>query len=364
LCTPNVYTSAIFLKVKESTMSTKYIGIQKCAKIIAETCANVQPGEKVLVIGDFEQVRSIPESIIAATHALDAEVLNVNIFPPPGGPFTKLPESLWDMMKQSDVIFVCTYRRYPIYTTPLLKEILDSGSRYLQMYMLTEDIMMRTVPINYDLMKKRVSSLSELLYKAQEVEMISPSGTNLTWSCPEKRRPYVEWDGLCRKRGEADAIPGGMCGKVIEEGTASGTLILDGTFHFRLLSYDSPPLADDTIKRMGRIWEPIRLKIEKGRVTRIEGGWMAAVLKKKLEKEDENATNFAVFGLGLNPGCIVTGYLFEDERRLGSIYTGLGGNVYAGGKTESSLTTGFSTPGCTLKLDGKVVLEKNVLKLP
>ena len=337
-------------------MSIRYVGIQRCAKTIVETCANVRPGERVLVVSDFEQTRTIPESVVAAAHALEADVMNINMFPP--HPFVRIPQYLKNIMRESDVVFMCTYRAFPFRDRLLVEEILGSGARFLQMHMLTEDIMERTVPVNYDLMEKQASLLSKMLPETNRVELSSPAGTNVTFSC-RGRRISLLWDGLCRKSGESDAIPGGLVSISTVEGAANGTVVVDGSMTHGLLG----EISDDYSRRMGRIWDPIRLTVKEGRVTQIEGGWMADLLRAKMKASDGNASNFGQFGIGLNPGSKVTGFMLEDERCAGSILVVMGQNKYAGGQTESNFVAPLSLLNATLKLDGKVVVENGSLKI-
>lgn len=337
-------------------MSSRSVSVSNCARIIAETCANVQARERVLVVSDFYQLRSIPESIVAANHALDAEVISVNIFTT--HTFIEIPERLKTLMKQSDVVFMCTYRGFPIWRDrSLLEEILESGCRYLQMHMLTEDLMLRVVPVEYNQIKKRIALLSKLLPSAERVEITSPVGTNLTFSC-KGRRISLAWDGLCRNHGDYDAIPGGLITISVVEGTASGIVVLNGSMDYTSLSLD-----DDFSRRSGRIWEPIRLTVEGGRVVKIEGGWMAEALRRRMATADKNGVNFGQFGIGLNPKCKMTGYMLEDERYAGSIIILLGRNKYAYGDTKSNFIAPFNLLNGTLKLDGRTIVENGCLRI-
>ena len=66
--------------------------MMKGAKKLVEVCGKVQPGEKVLIVSDFEKV-SIAQAIAAAAHQRDAEVV-ISLMPP-GRCTMSLSQRLW-----------------------------------------------------------------------------------------------------------------------------------------------------------------------------------------------------------------------------------------------------------------------------
>jgi len=332
------------------------VNLLECSKVIVETCANVKPGELVTIITDFNQSQRISDTLSAEAQVIGAEVVIVHIFPP--DPLTDIPKAALAAIMNSDVTIVCTHAHINKGggLAKVREDILRTGARLLQMHMLTEDIMIRTVPVDYDLIKKQVSTLSKLLPETGKLEITSSLGTNFTAQLKGRKIGYA-WDGVCEKSSEWDAIPGGWIAISPIEGTSNGTLMFDGTFRWlQLGDYD-----DDFLRRTGRIRQPIRLKVKEGKITEIQGDWMATELKKRIEKADENAANLAEIGIGLNPRAKTIGFMLEDERVAGTIFVGIGRNSHIGGKIQSNFLTGLTLLNSTIKLDGETIIEHGIL---
>jgi len=259
----------------------------------------------------------------------------------------KIPPTLISSLKGSDVALACTARSVLGALTETRKEMLQAGSRMMHLYLLTEDIALRTIPIDYEKMKKRVDEACLLFPKTQEAHMTSPAGTDITFSIKDRTISMVS-DGLC-PRGELDMIPAGYVDISPVEETANGTVVLDGT---------------EAGLGIGLLKEPIICEVKSGHVTDIRGGLEARMLKKKMEASDKNATNYAELGLGFNPGALPnTGFMVEDERCSGNVLVGLGRSSHLGGKVESNFHFDAIVRNATLTLDGKVFLKDGIFQI-
>lgn len=106
------------------------------------------------------------------------------------------------------------------------------------------------------------------------------------------------------------------------EGSANGRLVIDLTMH-----------------HIGRLWTPIELIVEQGRVVRIEGGADARILRDYLTVYgDDNAYMCpAEASIGINAKAIVRGIQREDKNIMGTMHFGLGTNVDVGGSVISKI---------------------------
>ena len=106
------------------------------------------------------------------------------------------------------------------------------------------------------------------------------------------------------------------------EGSANGRLVIDLTMH-----------------HIGRLWTPIELIVEQGRVVRIEGGADARILRDYLTVHgDDNAYMCpAEASIGINAKAIVRGIQREDKNIMGTMHFGLGTNVDVGGSVISKI---------------------------
>lgn len=78
--------------------------------------------------------------------------------------------------------------------------------------------------------------------------------------------------------------------------------------------------------RTGISSEPVRLRVEKGSVTKIEGGQDAKSLERMWEEQDDpNMYNIAKFAMGMNPMCReADGGIVRDHGVCGSVHFGIG----------------------------------------
>jgi leucyl aminopeptidase (aminopeptidase T) len=78
---------------------------------------------------------------------------------------------------------------------------------------------------------------------------------------------------------------------------------------------------------------------------------------------DEKAYNYAEFGIGLNPEARLAATNLEDLGRLGNCHVGIGSNFAIGGKVLAPNHIDAMYKDTTVYFDGKVVLDRGVLKI-
>ena len=117
---------------------------------------------------------------------------------------------------------------------------------------------------------------------------------------------------------------------------------------------------------LGRLWTPIELIVEEGRVVRIEGGADARILRDYLETYgDENAYMCpAEASVGVNAKARVRGIQREDKNILGSMHFGLGTNVDVGGSIRSNIHMDGVILEPTLYVDGVMRIEDGRFLVP
>lgn len=133
------------------------------------------------------------------------------------------------------------------------------------------------------------------------------------------------------------------------EYTAHGKLVIDLTMH-----------------HIGRLWSPIELTVEKGRVVKIEGGADASILRDYLAVYgDENAYMCpAEASVGVNAKAIVRGIQREDKNILGSMHFGLGTNIDVGGSIRSKIHMDGVILEPTLYVDGVKRIDEGRFLVP
>jgi leucyl aminopeptidase (aminopeptidase T) len=138
------------------------------------------------------------------------------------------------------------------------------------------------------------------------------------------------------------------------EETINGKLVFDGALW--------PPAE------LGKLHQPVELTIEKGAITKVEGGPEAKTFEQWLRAfNDPTMYWIAHFSLGFNPGVTkVSGRIVEDERIFGCIELGIGSQgAQIMGKTWSSAShTDGVILNPTILLDGVAMEKDGVYQLP
>jgi leucyl aminopeptidase (aminopeptidase T) len=318
--------------------------MMKGARIAVETCLGVKPGEKVLIVTDYERT-NIALALAAASEGLGAETLLLTMKPRAHNA-EEPPEPVAAAMVTADVVFIPTTKS--LTHTTAKEEAVEAGARLASMPGITEDMMKHGgMTADYHRVAELCWRFSEFLQGAREAEITTPLGTKLRLGL-KGREPGTPPDtGLYLKPSEWGNLPAGEAYIAPLETQADGIAVVDGT-----------------ISQIGLLSQPVTLEFREGRVIRIEGGAEASQLRNLLESlEDENAYVIAELGIGTNEAVRLTGIALEDEKMLGTVHVAIGRNTGMGGVNMSKIHLDFIMTNPTLKIDGKVIIENGQSKV-
>lgn len=309
-------------------------------RIIVEKCLRAKPGERVLIVTDTLQKETIPKSIMRELHAIGVEAGMVVMSARKVGD-VESPRFVAEALKACDAALLTPVRT--ITYSRAVRDAREEGVRVLGVIGLSEDALLRTVDVNYKELRESGTKIARMLKQTSTVTIASPEGTDLKIRLAGREPKVV--DGMVTEPGEIDWLPPGSVYVAVKEGTAEGTYIANGSIQY-----------------WGVLKEPIKLTVENGYVTRIEGGDQAREYEKMLKKlGDPNAYSVGEYGLGLNPAAKITGFMVEDERVLGSTYIGVGQNIVHGGVTEAKVHIDIITLGSSVKFDDKTIIKDGEL---
>jgi leucyl aminopeptidase (aminopeptidase T) len=314
---------------------------------------NVRPGENVLIYTDSYVDRTMADAIAQAAHVAQGVVSLVEFDTRPR-PDLEPPRPVAEAMKASDVIIELAWM-YLIHTQAL-RHALDHGARYACLTMLTPDIMKRCIgPVDYyDKVLRLGQAVVSLLKKASDMRITTPAGTDL--ACNVQGRLIDDAAKRIFGPGE-QSYPGGQVSWYPRPETIQGTMVFDGSMW--------PP------EGIGLIRTPIKLKIESGVVTRVEGGREAEILNKWFQSwGNRHIYELAHLSYGLNPGARMTGNILEDERVFGCVEVGIGAQPPKLGIFEVPVAeaakghTDATMLNPTVVLDGEVIEKDGVFCHP
>ena len=326
-----------------------YEVLNACLKLFRDMFM-LQPGETIAITTDTVSDQSIVEAAAQAAVMLGATPLVMKIAAPAGGKAgdKDMPyRALVDGIKACDAWVEFNYKL--IFYSSVYDEITadpETRPRYMNQNGVHPDLLVRNIgKVDNILLNKFIQGFSDFCEAGHHFVFTTPAGTHL--ECDnEPGREYVTADGFVRK-GDIKMFPGQISWSPNFE-SINGIWVVDGTL--------SPPL--------GAVKQPVKFTVEKGYITKIEGGTDAQAFKAWLDSfNDPTMYLIAHSGLGFGPEAKLTGDIVEDERVWGCTEWGIG-NVgpqlvsdMDGGIPAASHSDGISL-NCSLWIDGVQVLDE------
>ncbi len=314
--------------------------LEEAARIAIENCLAVKRGEKVVVITD-EPLRPIGRILWEESKNMGAEAILVEITPR-SSHGEEPPEPLPSLMMQADVLIIPTTKSMS--HTRARREACKAGARCVTLPGIREETFQRALNADYSQIAQVSRKLAEVLTKGEQAEVVTPAGTDIRMSL-RGRAGHAD-TGIVHKSGEFSNLPAGEAYIAPVEGSAEGVILVDGA------------IIDEA-----DMDEPIRLLVSEGYAEEISGGSLAETLEALLEPFGKPARNVAELGIGTNPKAKLIGSVLEDEKVLGTVHIALGDNITMGGQVKVASHIDGILLGPTLKVDGKVIMEKGVLKI-
>ncbi|WP_333594047.1 aminopeptidase [Anaerospora hongkongensis] len=306
----------------------------KSADIAIRQCMAVKPGETVLVVTDLP-TRSVGQALWEKAVEAGAEALYMEMVPRKNDG-AEPPAAIAAAMLQADVVLGATSRSFS--HTQARKAASKKGVRMATLPGITEDIMQRTLNADYERIATVSTLFAGLLSKGSHVHISTPAGTDLTLSIAG--RDGHPDTGINHEAGDFSNLPAGEAYVAPVEGTTEGVFVIDGA-----------------MAGIGVLETPIKLTVEKGYVSKIEGGQEGQKLEATLNEYGKEARNIAELGIGTNDQAILSGRVLEDEKVMGTVHIALGNNVGFGGTCQVQLHLDGILLNPTLTIDGQVVIK-------
>ena len=230
------------------------------------------------------------------------------------------------------------------------KEIQSAGTRILLCREPAENIV-KMFPTPE--LRRRVETAEKRLSKAREMRITSPAGTDVTYKLG--RYPIITQYGYTDQPGRWDHLPGGFLYTGGDDDGVNGTVVINtGDIIFPFKRY------------MGA---PIRLTIENGMVVAIEGDHTdAEVLRTYMARwNDPRAYAISHIGWGMDEKAqwdfLATGaapaqtFGVDGRAYYGNVLFSTGPNVELGGRNDTACHLDIPLRGCSLFLDGELIVD-------
>ena len=317
----------------------KLTRLDRASIIAIRDCMGAKKNESVLIITD-EQKREIGYSLYQNAKELGYYSLYLEM---KSGKINgeEPPAAIAELMKKFDVVLVPTAKS--ITHTNARRSASALGVRVATFPGITKEIMIRGMNADYKAIAARSIKLKKILENGKQIRVTSPLGTNISFEI--KGRTAIASKGLFHKKGESGNLPTGETFLAPVEGTSNGIFVVDGSI-----------AGLGLIKNVN-----IKIEVEKGFASKINGGQPGRKLKAMLDQVGEGAYNIAEFGIGTNDSAKLSGILLEDEKVMGTVHIALGNNVTMGGTFNVPIHLDGVIKKPTVYLDNRLLMKDGKL---
>ena len=319
------------------------VEIQRCARVVVETCLDLKPKETVVIVGDTHQSLRLELGLMSAAYSCGA--IPTLLISPAAEWLAEEPDPVVAAaMKSADAVLVVNTRS--LTHTSALDEARKAGARVLSAPAMQEDNFLRTTDIDYQELAGRVRKIEKVFKEGLSFQLTSKSGTNLKGEFGYRVQAT---DGYCRNPGDFDQLSAGAIGRAPIESSVEGRIVSE------------PGRSGLLGVNMGRV----EFVIREGRIVEILGESEAKRIKNILEGyDDPNMFNIAEIGTGANPRARFTGFPMEDRRMIGAVHIGLGDNQrFFGGKVKACSHFDMAVLDHTLLINGQEIIVDGKLIL-
>lgn len=311
------------------------------SRIAVVDCMGLQPGERVAIVTD-EPCRIIGQAMFQVVGDLGNEVFLTEIRPRRTHG-EEPPAEIAALMGSMDVVLCPTSKSMT--HTDAKRNAQAKGVRVATLPGVTEDMMVRCMNADYNKIAALTNRLAEFMERTSVVRVKAPAGTDITMSI--KGRKALRSHGLFREKGSGGNLPTGEAYLAPLEEQSNGLVVVDGS-----------------MAGVGIVREPIKITVENGYATTIEGGREAKQFIELLNIHGKASRNVAEFGIGTNDKAKITGVILEDEKVFGTIHIAFGDNVSMGGNVhvQSHLDGLITSP--TVWFDDGLIMKDGAVLLP
>jgi leucyl aminopeptidase (aminopeptidase T) len=245
------------------------------------------------------------------------------------------PSAVAAAMLAVDVVVAPTIQS--ISHTEARRAATEAGVRVASMPGVTAEMLARVMEADLRELRQRGTSIARALGAGAEARITSARGSDLRLGL-EDRSATVD-AGALNMRGAFGNIPCGEAFIAPLEGTAEGTLVVDGS-----------------IAGIGKVSAPVELTVREGHLTEATGA-EGERLMELLTEHGADGTNVAELGIGTNDAAILTGNILEDEKILGSAHVAFGASAAIGGTVQVPVHLDCVVMQPTVEVDGAPIVE-------
>jgi hypothetical protein len=307
-----------------------------CANLIQ--AAGLQAGEDVLVVVDEPLLEEGSQLVATVSDAGGRARLEVWTGE---RPLEHAPPAVLDAADHASLAYFLAERPLPEEggaRFELMQRMTGHGGRQIFMGFVDAELLSGELSRPPADLVEPARRVLEQVRGAEQIRLTGAAGTDLTLRVGG--RPWRDDVGPLQP-GRMANYPGGEIYIAPHSDGADGLLVVDLT-----VPYTVDGLVD----------QPVTLRFERGRVTAIEGGRAAEMLRRIVEEAGEGGNVVAELGIGLNHTITPRGHIMLDEKAGNTAHVAIGRNTGPyGGDNEATIHIDcvFSQP--RIEADGRPV---------
>ena len=313
---------------------------------IVQGSMGVKAGERVLVVTDTRCPHSVTAVLCEAAALCAAEPVVITMPPRTvGGQEPPTPVAM--AMAAADVV-ICQ-AHYAMAHTDAVRGALAAGRRVLEFWGVEEEMLVEGgLTADYTQVDQLDADLVRRLEGARVARIRTAAGTDLTMTIEGRAVLALGGQPVPAGGGYFCSLPGGEVALSPVEGSAEGVLV-------------DPYLMEK--REIGHRKEPVRMEVHGGRVTAVEGGREAEIVKRMLSEADDAARNIAEFALGTNRWCRPWAGIREAKKAYGTAHVAIGDSRTIGGNVSSSVHMDMIFTNPIVTIDERVIMSGGTIHL-
>jgi leucyl aminopeptidase (aminopeptidase T) len=313
--------------------------LDRAVRTVVRHCMGVSPGEDVLVVCNpvTEEIGALMR-IEAQGDGADATLAVIS---ERDSAAAEPPRAVAAAMAAADVVLAPTIQS--LSHTAARKEASEAGVRIGTLPGVTEEMLTRLMSSDLEEIRRRGWAIVSTLNEGSEVRITCRHGSDFRLGL-DGRLGIVD-AGELSNRGAFGNLPCGEGFIAPLEGTAEGTLVVDGS-----------------IAGVGLLDTPTSLTVRDGHLIETDGP-AGQQLMGLLTPHGPEATNVAELGIGTNEEAMLTGNVLEDEKILGSAHVAFGASAAIGGTVQVPVHLDCVILEPTVEIDGQPIVRGGELLL-
>jgi leucyl aminopeptidase (aminopeptidase T) len=311
---------------------------------LLDQCLAVRQGEQVVLLTDDGTDADVISRLLEAIAERDGVPL-VARMPEPHLPGAEPPGAVAAMMLAAGAVIELT--SLFIGSSQARRRASERGVRYLAMPGVRLETFRNGGPLDVDFQRLRADAerVGRAWGQASTFRLTSRAGTDLRGSVAG--RPGRVLHGMATELGAYMAPPDIESGTAPVEGTASGTVVVDGDLLFM---------------GQGPLDQPVILHIADGVLTGIEGQERHRLTSMLERCADEQMANLAEVSVAFNPAGTICAVPMETESARGTAHIALGNSIAYGGEVSAVAHLDCVMRDATLELDGRAVIIEGAVQ--